>query len=270
MILRLQDLLESKKEECAIICLPFCVALILRAVAARRRGLRQAVASAQHGISMPCRPIHIILSLLSLVVVLLPNASLAESLVLKRMARSVPALHGEPQVITDCSANSLRIRPCVPISRSLWHWVNSKAHCFSAAFAVAERRRARARTATLSCEKGIHSERRTRSGGRWSQHRYRRACDGDYILVNSIRFKYQDAVRAARSKNARSNRHYRFFVAFLDCWGTPGLGTAPDGSVVFDANRGLRDWREDPAQHSGHFHLSKPCVACKAGQMAYE
>ena len=185
----------------------------------------------------------------------------AELRLIKTEIKLLP-LHGEPQVELDCGSSNLKIEPCESMSRSLWEWINDRAYCIEAAYSTALPGEHSVQRATISCDLGIYSERRTRLGRRWSQHRYRRACDGDRVVVNSEQFSYRQAVEADRSGAKDQDMHYRFFTTFLDCWGPPGLGTRPDGTLTFDFNRGVRDWREDPRGHSQHFHISRPCLAC--------
>jgi hypothetical protein len=201
---------------------------------------------------------------------LLPTAHGDNELKLNKAANDLKSLHGEPQVRLDCASSNFRIEPCENISRDLWQWFNDRAYCISAAYSAALEREVSAQAATIFCDIGVHSDRRTRPGGRWSQHRYRRACDGNRIVVDSRQFNYLEAVEADRSHAKAKNLHYRFFTTFLDCWGTLGLGIRPDGGLTIDFNRGVRDWREDPEQHSQHYHLSRPCLTCKLGEMAYE
>ena len=194
----------------------------------------------------------------------------ATELRLNKMKDKLPPLHGEAQVRLDCASSSLRLEPCENISRYLWQWINDRATCINAAYSAALTREVAAQAATIFCDLGVYSDRRTRPGGRWSQHRYRRACDGNRIIVDAKQFNYLEAVDADRSGARGKSPHYRFFTAFLDCWGTPGLGTRPSGGLTFDFNRGVRDWREDPVQHSQHYHLSRPCLMCRLGEIAYE
>lgn len=210
-----------------------------------------------------------LLVVLALVVLMTPIAR--AELRLNRIENVAPAsLHDEPQVDLDCAASTLKLEPCATISHYLWEWINHQAYCVDAAYSAAMKSQRSAQTTTIFCNQGIRSDRRTRPGGRWSQHRYGRACDGDHIIVDTERFNYLDAVAADRSGTKAEGRHHRSFTKFLDCWGTPGIGARPDGGLTFDYNRGVRDWREDPSRHSGHFHLSKPCLFCNFGDMAYE
>jgi hypothetical protein len=202
-------------------------------------------------------------------VVLLPSIGRSD-IRLNKLDREVSPLHGEPQVALDCDTSTLRLEPCGVVSRYLWEWTNIRAYCLDAAYSAALNGKRSAHAATIFCNIGIYSDRRTRPNGRWSQHRYRRACDGDRIVVDAEQFNYLDAVKAHRSGAKGRDPHYRFFTTFLDCWGTVGPGTRPDGGLTLDFNRGVRDWREDPGGHSGHFHLSKPCLICSFGEMAYE
>ena len=184
-------------------------------------------------------------------------------------AGPAPELHGEPQVKLDCAASTLKITPCTTLSAEFRDWINSRAGCFLEGYAAATGATDVPQSVMLGCLGGIYAPRKTRTGGRWSQHRYRRACDGRKILVGEQSFNYNAAVKAARNGSI-GDPHLKFYLAFLDCWGPPGPGMAPDGSIVYDANRGVRDWREDPRGHSGHYHLSVPCVTCIFGEMAYE
>lgn len=186
-----------------------------------------------------------------------------------RAAGAAAPLHDEPQVRLDCAASTLKIKPCTVISAEFHSWINARASCFVDAYQAATGAQTVPQSATLDCRSGIVSNRRTRRGKRWSQHRYRRACDGGRVTVDGETFSYSAAVSAAR-KGLHSDTQLKFYLSFLDCWGSPGAGMAPDGSIVYDANRGVRDWREDPRGHSGHYHLSVPCVTCIFGDMAYE
>lgn len=178
-------------------------------------------------------------------------------------------LHGEAQVQLDCASSTLKIKPCTVISSAFRDWINSRASCFVGAYQAATGAKDVPQSALLSCRSGIVANRRVRKGGRWSLHRYRRACDGGHVTVNGQTFNYNAAVRAAR-KGSSEDRQLRFYLSFLDCWGPPGPGAAPDGTIVYDANLGVRDWREDPNGHGGHYHLSVPCLSCIFADMAYE
>ena len=178
-------------------------------------------------------------------------------------------LHGEAQVQLDCASSTLKIKPCTVISSAFRDWINSRASCFVGAYQAATGAKDVPQSALLSCRSGIVANRRVRKGGRWSLHRYRRACDGGHVTVNGQTFNYNAAVRAAR-KGSSEDTQLRFYLSFLDCWGPPGPGAAPDGTLVYDANLGVRDWREDPNGHGGHYHLSVPCLSCIFADMAYE
>ncbi len=184
-------------------------------------------------------------------------------------AGTAPPLHGDPQVKLDCASSTLKIKPCTVISSAFRDWINSRASCFVGAYQAATGAKDVPQSALLSCGSGIVANRRVRKGGRWSLHRYRRACDGGQVTVNGQTFSYNAAVRAAR-KGASENTQLRFYLSFLDCWGPSGPGAAPDGTIVYDANLGVRDWREDPRAHSDHYHLSVPCLSCIFDDMAYE
>lgn len=170
----------------------------------------------------------------------------------------------EPQIRPDCKNSNLRIRPCQQISAHLWTWINTygvsaiRQAYFASGFTD------EVKQATLFCNSGIYQPKKTYK--RWSQHSFRRACDGNKIKVNGTTFTY----KGHRLENPRS-RDDRFFVAFLDTWGTfgPGLNVRT-GTLSIDFNRGVRDCREDK-RHCRHYHISKPCYACIfTSHMAYE
>lgn len=180
-----------------------------------------------------------------------------------KILREVAPLHGEPQVIPDCADSDLQLAPCQQLSERFVDWLNRSNECFADGLHAATGERDRVTRATLHCEDGIVGS-GTTAGGYKRQHVFRRACDGRTVQVNGQRFHYLTAVRDANSRDRR------FFVAFLDCWGTAGVGADAAGRLTWDANRGVRDWREDPARHSDHYHLSRPCLPWTCGGMAYE
>ncbi len=174
-------------------------------------------------------------------------------------------LYCEPQIIPDCKNSLIKLQPCQQISKHFWSWINS--HGFNAirkAFRAAGHNEI-ITSATIYCNKGIYNKKRI-LGKRWSQHSFRRACDGNRIKVNNIIFKYR-GYGVQRPKN----KHDRFFVTFLDNWGTIGFGVNVRSTfALIDFNRGVRDCRED-TRHCAHYHISKPCYSCiVTGAMGYE
>jgi len=170
--------------------------------------------------------------------------------------------NGEPLVIPDCKGSRLKIKPCGRVSRSWLKHLNSRVHAFADAYRAAGNQDAVV-SATLHCGSGMYSPRKTRQGTRKSRHSYAEACDGNKISVNGKTFDYQRAVNEPKSSDRR------FFVAFLDAWGTIGPGCMPDKNyTVLGVNVGCRpivadncgviDWRErgKNTQYGKTYHLS--------------
>jgi len=170
--------------------------------------------------------------------------------------------NGEQLVIPDCAASRLKISPCGKIARSLLKHLNSRAHAFALGYQAAGYSDAVV-SAVLDCGQGIYNPRRSRGGIRNSRHAYAEACDGDKISVNGHTFHYTRAVHNPSSPDRR------FFVAFLDAWGTVGPGCIPAKGyavagfkvgcrpVMMD-NCGVIDWRErgSRSQYASTYHLS--------------
>lgn len=199
-------------------------------------------------------------------------AAVSKSLIL---AEQMPPLcingYCEPQVRLNCKASKIKIKPCQQISENLWRWINSHGYLAIEAGYRAAGYKDTVKSAVIYCNQGIYnrkkivSKRRTRRR-RWSQHSYRRACDGNKITVNGVTFTYKGSgVKKPRTTSDK------FFVSFLNNWGTVGLGYKVKSALyLMDFNRGVRDCRED-ARHCYHYHLSKPCYTCLfTGSMGYE
>ena len=170
--------------------------------------------------------------------------------------------NGEPMVLPDCAGSKLKISPCRRVARSWLKYLNSRAHAFALGYQAAGYGDAIV-SAVLDCSAGIYNPRKTRNGIRNSRHAYGEACDGNKITVNDQTFSYVQAVYDAESPDRR------FFVAFLDAWGTVGPGCLPDKNyVVMGVNVGCRpvkadncgviDWRErgKDSQYGSTYHLS--------------
>ncbi len=170
--------------------------------------------------------------------------------------------NGEPLVMADCAGSSLKIKPCSRVARSWLNHLNSRAHAFGDAYRAAGFSDP-VTSATLGCEAGIYSPRKTRQGNRNSRHAYGEACDGSAVWVNGRQFDYRAAVRNAGSIDRK------FFVSFLDAWGEIGPGCVPQkGYTVFGVEVGCRpimsdncgviDWRErgPKSQYASTYHLS--------------
>ena len=174
-------------------------------------------------------------------------------------------LYCEPQVRPDCKNSIIKIHPCQVISANLWRWINSHGYAALKKGYKAAGYSDEIKSATIYCNKGIYNRKRI-LGRRWSQHSYRRACDGNRIKVNQRTFFYSGP-NVISEKTASD----KFFKAFLDRWGTIGFGINVRSTLpLIDLNRGVRDCRED-RRHCAHFHISKPCYLCiLTGTMGYE
>ena len=174
-------------------------------------------------------------------------------------------LYCEPQVILDCKASTIKLQPCQKISANLWRWINSHGYAAIKKGYQAAGYSGKIKSAVIYCNKGIFNKKRI-FGRRWSQHTFRRACDGNKIIVNNKVFTYSG--RGVKRPKTKSDY---FFKAFLDRWGTIGFGINVASTIpLIDLNRGVRDCRED-RRHCAHYHISKPCYMCIfTGTMGYE
>jgi len=170
--------------------------------------------------------------------------------------------NGEQLVQPDCARSKLKIKPCARVARSLLKHMNSRAHAFAMGYRAAGYTDVIS-VAVLDCSAGIYNPRKTRSGKRNSRHAYAEACDGSAVRVNNRTFSYRRAVNNPASPDRR------FFVAFLNAWGTTGPGCIPQPGYkiagikigcrpVFMDNCGVIDWRERGrrSQYGSTYHLS--------------
>ncbi len=185
-------------------------------------------------------------------------APVTESLKIKAEAEPI-CINGycEPQVVPDCKNSRIKIQPCQKISENLWRWINSHGASAIETAYYESGHTDPVKSATIYCNSGIYNQKRISGRKRWSQHSYRRACDGNRIRVNGKMFTYK-----GKGVRRPKTTHDRFFISFLDNWGTVGLGLNVRSAFYFlDFNRGVRDCREDN-RHCYHYHLSKPCYTC--------
>ncbi len=189
------------------------------------------------------------------------NQASGAELVLRSLQPAGSA-NGEPQVLPDCANSALKISPCQRVAKSWLRHLNGRAPAFVNAFRAAGYKD-KVHIVVLDCSAGIFNNRKTIGGYRNSRHAYGEACDGSFVRVNAITFRYRKAVTDKESQDRR------FFVAFLDGWGDLGPGCIPEkGYKVLGLNVGCRpilvdncgviDWRErgPRSQYGSTYHLS--------------